>query len=54
MDYKIRLSLWDPQKPEKYLGSPEVWEQSQKLLEDILNDNKIEYERATQNKCLID
>jgi len=46
MDYKIRLSLWDPQKPEKYLGSPEVWEQSQKLLEDILNDNKIEYERA--------
>lgn len=46
MNYKIRLSLWDPQKPEKYLGSPEVWEQSQKLLENILNDNKIEYERA--------
>lgn len=46
MDYKIRLSLWDPEKPEKYLGSPEVWEQSQKILEDILNDNKIDYERA--------
>lgn len=46
MNYKIRLSLWDPEKPEKYLGSPEVWEQSQKLLEAILNDNKIEYERA--------
>ncbi|MFA5840718.1 MAG: threonine--tRNA ligase [Candidatus Paceibacterota bacterium] len=46
MDYKVRLSLWDPEKPEKYLGSPEVWEQSQKLLEDILNDNKIEYEKA--------
>ena len=46
MNYKVRLSLWDPQKPEKYLGNPEVWEQSQKLLEAILNDNKIEYERA--------
>lgn len=46
MNYKIRLSLWDPEKPEKYLGNPEVWEQSQKLLEDILNDNKIEYEKA--------
>jgi len=46
MDYKVRLSLWDPEKPEKYLGEPEVWEQSQKLLENILNDNKIEYEKA--------
>ena len=46
MNYKIRLSLWDPKKPEKYLGSPEVWERSQKLLEDILNENKIEYEKG--------
>lgn len=46
INYKIRLSLWDPKKPEKYLGSPEVWERSQKLLEDILNKNKIEYEKA--------
>jgi len=46
MNYKIRLSLWDPEKPEKYLGDSTVWEQSQKLLEAILNDNKIEYERA--------
>jgi threonyl-tRNA synthetase len=46
MNYKIRLSLWDPEKPEKYLGVPEVWEKSQKLLENILQDNKIEYDRA--------
>lgn len=46
MNYKVRLSLWDPEKPEKYLGEPEVWERSQKLLEDILNDNKIDYEKA--------
>jgi threonyl-tRNA synthetase len=46
MNYKIRLSLWDPEKPEKYLGDSKVWEQSQKLLEKILNDNKIAYEKA--------
>jgi threonyl-tRNA synthetase len=43
MEYKIRLSLWDPKKPEKYLGEPAVWENSQKLLEEILIENKIEY-----------
>ncbi|MFA5961921.1 MAG: threonine--tRNA ligase [Parcubacteria group bacterium] len=43
LEYKIRLSLWDPQKPEKYLGDPAVWENSQKLLEEILIENKIEY-----------
>lgn len=44
--YTIRLSLWDPNKREKYLWEPEVREKSQKLLEDILIDNKIEYIRA--------
>lgn len=46
MEYVIRLSLWDPATPEKYLGDPEVWEMSQKLLEEILKENKIEYYRA--------
>lgn len=43
MKYVIRLSLWDPKQPEKYLGEPETWESSQKLLEEILVENKIEY-----------
>ncbi len=43
MKYTIRLSLWDPKKPEKYLGEPAIWESSQKLLEEILVENKIEY-----------
>jgi len=43
MEYTIRLSLWDPETPEKYLGDPSVWENSQKLLEEILVENKIEY-----------
>ena len=46
MNYTIRLSLWDPEKPEKYLGGAEVWNKAQKILEDILIDNKIDYIRA--------
>ena len=46
MEYKIRLSLWDPEKREKYLGEPEVWEKSQKMLEEILIENKIDYVAA--------
>jgi len=43
MKYYVRLSLWDPAHPEKYLGEPATWEKSQALLEDILKDQKIEY-----------
>jgi threonyl-tRNA synthetase len=43
MDYSIRLSLWDPKHQEKYLGEPIVWKKSQKMLEKILKENKIEY-----------
>jgi threonyl-tRNA synthetase len=46
MEYTIRLSLWDPEKPEKYLGGAEVWNKAQKILEDILIDNKVDYIRA--------
>jgi threonyl-tRNA synthetase len=46
MKYKIRLSLWDPKKPEKYLGESETWEKSQKLLEEILIQNKVEFFKA--------
>lgn len=46
MKYNIRLSLWDSKHPEKYLGDADVWEKSQKLLEDILIENKIDYIKA--------
>ena len=46
MNYKIRLSFWDPKKPEKYLGEPKTWKKSQQLLEEILIENKIDYEKA--------
>lgn len=46
MNYKIRLSLWDPKCPEKYLGDAKVWKKSQQMLEEILIENKIEYSKA--------
>jgi threonyl-tRNA synthetase len=46
MKYKIRLSLWDSKKPEKYLGEPETWGKAQKLLEEILIENGIEFFKA--------
>ncbi len=46
MNYSIRLSLWDPQQKEKYLGEAAVWEKAQKLLEDLLKKNNITYTRA--------
>lgn len=46
MDYYIRLSLWDPEHPEKYLGDPATWEKAQVILEEILKENSIEYVRS--------
>lgn len=46
MTYSIRLSFWDPKHPEKYLGDRKVWDKSQKLLEEILVENKIKYFKA--------
>ena len=43
MNYRIRLSLWDPAHREKYLGEADTWERAQKLLEEILTENKLEY-----------
>jgi threonyl-tRNA synthetase len=47
MNYKIRLSLWDPKHPEKYLGDSKTWKKSQQILEEILVENRIEYFKAT-------
>jgi threonyl-tRNA synthetase len=44
-DFEIqaRLSLWDPKKPEKYLGKPEVWEKSQTILRDIMKEKGVAF-----------
>lgn len=46
MEYYIRLSLRDESKKEKYLGDDATWEKSQKILEDILKSDNIDYKKA--------
>jgi len=45
MDYVIKLSLWDPKNPDKYLGDAKTWEKSQKIFEKILKEAKVNYEK---------
>lgn len=37
------LSKWDPNNREKYIGEPEVWEETQQHMRDILEELGIEY-----------
>jgi threonyl-tRNA synthetase len=43
MKYFVRLSLWDPEHSEKYLGEAATWEKSQATLKAILDENKMGY-----------
>ncbi len=42
-DYSIRLSLRDPQKPEDYVGSEEVWNSAEAALRNAANGKGISY-----------
>lgn len=46
IDYWMRLSLRDPNKKEKYLGSDEVWEKSQPIMRSLLEKKKIPFKEA--------
>ena len=43
MKLSIRLSLWDPEHPEKYLGSAQVWEKAQEQLRNVLRARNAEW-----------
>ncbi len=36
MELTVRLSLWDENQPDKYLGGPEVWDKAQAQLREVL------------------
>jgi len=38
-----RLSKWDPNNQEKYVGSAEVWEETQQNIRDVLNELEIPF-----------
>lgn len=42
-DVTYHLSKWDPDNREKYIGEPEVWEETQQHMRDIMNELKIAY-----------
>ncbi|MBN2378342.1 threonine--tRNA ligase [candidate division WOR-3 bacterium] len=44
-EIKVELSLWDPQKPEKYAGTPEKWGHAQQVLEQVLADKGVPFKR---------
>ncbi len=45
-DVTYRLSKWDPENSEKYIGSAEVWEETQQRIRNVLNELGIEFEEA--------
>lgn len=42
-DVTYHLSKWDPDNREKYIGEPEVWEQTEQDIRDILNELNIPF-----------
>ncbi len=42
-DVTYRLSKWDPNNSEKYIGKAEVWEETQDRIRKVLDELKIEY-----------
>ncbi len=42
-DVSYRFSQWDPSDREKYIGTPEQWDEAQGVMKNILDDLKIPY-----------
>jgi threonyl-tRNA synthetase len=45
-DVTYRLSKWDPENKEKYLGDEEYWNNTQQYLRDVMDKNHIPYTEA--------
>ena len=46
MNLRLRLSLRDPEQPEKYLGNQELWGEAETILRKVAKANKTEYHEA--------
>ena len=46
-DVTYHLSKWDPDNREKYIGEPEVWEETQQHMREIMNELEIQYTEDT-------
>ncbi|NCC87592.1 MAG: threonine--tRNA ligase [Clostridia bacterium] len=45
-DLSYRLSKWDPKDTQKYIGTPEMWDESEGLMRKILDHMEIDYVEA--------
>ena len=45
-DVTYRMSKWDPENPDKYLGNAELWDEVEGMMRTILDDIGIEYTEA--------
>lgn len=43
LNLHLRLSLRDPEHPEKYLGNQEHWDKAETILKEVARENKTEY-----------
>jgi len=43
---RIRLSLYDPEHPEKYLGTPDIWRRSEKELRTLIKERDVKSTEA--------
>ncbi|QQG43297.1 MAG: threonine--tRNA ligase [Candidatus Daviesbacteria bacterium] len=46
LEYWIRLSAWDPNNKDKYLGNEAVWEKMQNLMAEILTQSGINFKKV--------
>lgn len=44
MGLRVRLSVRDPEHPEKYLGGESVWKDAETTLKELLKEEKLDYE----------
>ena len=42
-DVTYHLSKWDPENPEKYIGEPEVWNETEQHIRDVLTELEIPF-----------
>ena len=44
MPLRVRFSVRDPKRPDKYLGGDEIWRRAEGALQDLLKEERLDYE----------
>ena len=52
-DVTYHLSKWDPDNREKYIGEPEVWNQTEESIRQVLTELNIPFTRRCRGGCVL-